>query len=91
MTGQCSRPFYKAYAASATIPAIANYLLLQPCKRHQIMSTLSETKKMKVTKQTKQTVTVDWDGADDATNPRNWGSSRKLITIVLLSAVTFNM
>lgn len=55
------------------------------------MPTSSETKKMKVTKQTKQTVTVGWDGADDAANPRNWGSSRKLITIVLLSAVTFNM
>lgn len=25
MTGQCSHAFYKAYVASATIPAIANY------------------------------------------------------------------
>ena len=86
MAGQCSHPFYKAYVASATISTIANYSYSLP--RDTRMSTSSETKKMEVTK---QTVTVDWDSADDAANPRNWSSSRKLITIVLVSAVTFNM
>ena len=34
---------------------------------------------------------VDWDGPEDPQNPMNWTSLRKWITIVLVSAVTFNV
>ena len=33
---------------------------------------------------------VDWDGPDDPNNPMNWPSSRKWITIGLISFNTFN-
>jgi hypothetical protein len=52
------------------------------------MSASSETKKGRITK---QTVTVDWDDGDDAANLRNWATTRKIVTIVLVSALTFNM
>lgn len=32
---------------------------------------------------------VTWDGEDDPTNPLNWPRSKKVIHIVLISALTF--
>lgn len=37
------------------------------------------------------TITVDWEGPDDPLNPLNWPHGRKLFTIFLVSAVTFNV
>ena len=34
---------------------------------------------------------VDWDGPDDPENPLNWSPARKWTTIVLVSAITFNV
>lgn len=36
-------------------------------------------------------VVVDWEGPDDQANPMNWPEKRKLFTIVLVSANTFNV
>jgi hypothetical protein len=38
-----------------------------------------------------QEIIVGWEGPDDPENPMNWASSRKTFTIVMVSAVTFNM
>jgi hypothetical protein len=38
-----------------------------------------------------QEMIVGWEGPDDPENPMNWASSRKTFTIVMVSAVTFNM
>lgn len=33
--------------------------------------------------------TVDWDGPDDPANPHNWSRKKKVITVALVSSVTF--
>jgi hypothetical protein len=32
---------------------------------------------------------VDWDGPNDPANPQNWPRKKKVITVVLVSSVTF--
>lgn len=33
---------------------------------------------------------IDWDGPDDPQNPHNWTATKKWLTIILISAITFN-
>lgn len=32
---------------------------------------------------------VDWDGSEDAANPRNWNPRTKMVHVMLVSAFTF--
>ena len=32
---------------------------------------------------------VNWDGPDDPANPQNWSRGRKVVTVVIVSSITF--